>query len=137
MEILVRLGIKADLTAIEKFDEMGGDRDQEMDEKRCFVAINDLEEVVGYASYQREGLVGRPFLDSVCVIESARREGVAKALVKRIEKAAKPEKLLSSAEDWNHEMLQFFQSQGWEAVGTLKGVNEDGSSEIFFAKDLK
>lgn len=138
MDVLVRPGVLADLTAIEEFDEMGGDRQQEMQEKRCFVAMNDLEEVVGYASYIPEGLLGRPFLESVCVAPGARREGVAKKLVKHVESAIKaPEKILSSTEEWNHEMLQFFQSQGWEAVGTLQGVNEDGSAEVFFAKDLK
>lgn len=135
MSFQVRLATSADLEAIERFDEFGGSRQHEIAAGTCFVASN-AEIVVGYASYEPRGLLGQPLLAYLCVQAEARRQGVATALVKAVQSAAKGRKLISSTEDWCVGTQRIFERLGWSKIGEISQVNKDGSTEWFYAISL-
>lgn len=131
----IRLATSSDLQAIEGFDEFGGSRQQEVAEGNCLVATNG-EVVIGYASYAPRGLLGQPFLGYLCVHTAFRRQGVATALVRRVQSVAQGRQLISSTEDWCVGTQRIFEQLGWRRIGAIAEVNQDGSTEWFYAIQL-
>jgi len=132
MHFEVRPATPADLEAVERFDEFGGNRQQEIAAGTCLVACN-AEVIVGYASYDPRGLLGQPLLGYLCVRPQFRRQGVATALVKKVQSVAKGRKLISSTEDWCVGTQRIFERLGWSRIGQISEVNKDGSTEWFYA----
>ena len=135
MSFLVRLAVPSDLEAIERFDEFGGSRSQEVVYGTCLVADNG-EAVIGYTSYEPRGLLGQPLLGYLCVHPEFRRQGTAMALVKAVQSIAKGRKLISSTEDWCVGTQRIFENLGWSRIGQISEVNKDGSTEWFYAISL-
>jgi GNAT superfamily N-acetyltransferase len=131
----IRLAIAADASAIEPFDEFGGQRQHEIAAQTCFVAEHDSE-VIGYASYAPAGLLGQPLLTYLCVRPAFRRQGVASRLVQQVQSVARGRRLLSSTEDWCTGTQHIFERLGWRRIGQLADVNKDGSTELFYAIDI-
>jgi GNAT superfamily N-acetyltransferase len=135
MQIEIRPALINDLEAIICFDEFGGDRSAEIQAGTCLIARCGID-IVGYASYEPRGLLGQPFLSFLCVVKSARRQGVATALLQAVKAVASGRKLISSTEDWCVDTQRIFERLGWVRIGTITGVNKDGSAEWFYAVDL-
>jgi GNAT superfamily N-acetyltransferase len=135
MSFQVRPASLADLEAVERFDEFGGNRQQEIAAGTCLVASN-AEVIIGYSSYEPRGLLGQPLLSFLCVHPEFRRQGVATALVKAVQSVAKGRKLISSTEDWCVGTQRIFERLGWNRIGQISEVNNDGSTEWFYAIDL-
>ena len=135
-DVQTRLACRADAAEIAGFDEFNGDRLREVEAGTCFVAIS-RGQVVAYASYEPRGLLGQPLLTYLCVHKPYRRQGIATSLVGLIQSQASGRKLLSSTEDWCTGTQRIFENLGWKKVGEIAGVNKDGSSEWFYAVDLK
>jgi GNAT superfamily N-acetyltransferase len=131
----IRLATPADLEAVERFDEFGGSRQQEIAAGTCFVAIS-AEVIVGYASYYPRGLLGQPLLAYLCVRSEFRRQGVATALVRSVQSVARGRMLISSTEDWCVGTQRIFERLGWRRIGQISEVNKDGSAEWFYAIGL-
>jgi GNAT superfamily N-acetyltransferase len=131
MQPRIRNGLQADIPLIEAFDEFVGDRPSEIEAGTLFVAeVNEV--VVGYASYSPYGLLGQPMLTYLCVKNSHRRKGVARSLVKHVQRSVRGRVLISSTEDWCEEMQRLFEGLSWRRAGELSGVNKDGSKEVFY-----
>jgi GNAT superfamily N-acetyltransferase len=128
----IRMGRDSDHEAIAAIDEFGGSRTREIDAGLLFVAQSGLM-IVGYVSYEPRGLLGQPLLTFLCVRKDYRRRGVATSLVKFVEKVARGRKLISSTEAWCVGTQQIFQKLGWQPIGSLSGINKDGSDELFYA----
>jgi GNAT superfamily N-acetyltransferase len=146
MPFQIRLATPADLEAVERFDEFGGSRQQEIAAGTCLVASN-AEVIIGYASYDPRGLLGQPLPGYLCVRTEFRRQGVATALVEAVQSVAKGRKLISSTEAWCvgtqriFERLglgtqRIFERLGWRRIGQISEVNKDGSTEWFYAISL-
>jgi GNAT superfamily N-acetyltransferase len=132
MSFHVRNATPGDLEAVERFDEFGGSRQQEIAAGTCLVAGN-AQIIIGYASYEPRGLLGQPLLSYLCVHPEFRRQGVATALVKAVQSVAKGRKLISSTEDWCVGTQRIFERLGWKRIGQVSEVNKDGSTEWFYA----
>lgn len=135
MSFHVRLATASDLPSIERFDEFGGSREQEVAAGNCLVAT-DADVVIGYASHQPRGLLGQPLLAYLCVHPGSRRQGVATALVRAVQSVAKGRTLISSTEDWCVGTQRIFERLGWHRIGQISEVNKDGSTELFYAIGL-
>ncbi len=135
MPFQVRLATQSDLGAVERFDEFGGSRQQEITSGTCLIAENEGM-VIGYASYEPRGLLGQPLLAYLCVRPDFRRQGAATALVMAVQSAAKGRKLISSTEDWCVGTQRIFERLGWSRIGQISEVNKDGSTEWFYAISL-
>ncbi|QIY81442.1 GNAT family N-acetyltransferase [Chromobacterium violaceum] len=134
-DIAIRRAEESDQAHIAGFDEMGGNRQQEIASGCCLVA-EQHDQVVAYASYQPAGLLGQPLLTYLCVAPAMRGQGIAKQLVEVIQGQATGRMLLSSTEDWCLASQKIFTDLGWRKIGELAGVNKDGSTEYFYAVDL-
>jgi GNAT superfamily N-acetyltransferase len=132
----IRPATAADEPAILPFDAFAGDRGSEILAGHCVVAQADGQ-VVAYASWAPAGLLGQPFLTDLCVRPSHRRQGLAMALIRHIQGVATGRKLISSTEDWCVEMQRIFQRLGWQRVGEISTINQDGSVEFFYAVTLR
>ncbi|UTH74013.1 GNAT family N-acetyltransferase [Chromobacterium sp. IIBBL 290-4] len=131
----IRRAEENDLAAISRFDEMGGDRRQEIASRCCLVA-EQAGQVVAYASVQPAGLLGQPLLSYLCAAPAARGQGIGRTLVQAIQGEARGRMLLASTEDWCLASQKIFLGLGWRKIGELASVNKDGSSEYFYAIDL-
>jgi HAD superfamily hydrolase (TIGR01509 family) len=121
MSFQIRPALSTDLEAIERFDEFGGSREQEISDGTCLVATHQ-EVVIGYASYAPRGLLGQPLLGYLCVCPEFRRRGAATALVQAVQSVVQGRRLISSTEDW--------------CVGTQRIFERLGWTEWFYAIDL-
>lgn len=132
MEIQTRLALPSDVEVIDRFDEFRGSRLEEIDAGNCFVAVAEGT-VVAYASLAPRCLLGQPLLTFLCVQKAFRRQGIATSLVRLVQSQATGRVLLSSTEDWCLGTQRIFEHLGWEKVGQIAGVNQDGSAEWFYA----
>jgi GNAT superfamily N-acetyltransferase len=128
----VRAAWAGDLAAIAAFDEFNGERAAEVAAASCLVALDAAGQVAGYASWTSRGLLGQPFLATLCVRPDARRQGHASALLQAVPQRAPGRWLLSSTEDWCTPMQTLFERLGWQRCGALEGINRDGSPEWFY-----
>ena len=131
---MIRYGTKEDLNQIEAFDIFGGKREQEILSKRLKVYILD-NKVVGYISIiENSCLFGHPLISFLCVHPQYRSQGIASALLLDIEQKYIDCKLFISTESNNSIMLNLVKKRGYTLSGSLSGLNEDGSDEVYFYK---
>ncbi len=131
---MIRLGKKEDLIQIDVFDEFGGDRLKEISEKRLQVYILD-NTVVGYISaIEESSLFGHPLISFLCVHSQYRRQGIASALLSEVEQKYTGSKLFISTECNNLIMLGLIKKRKYTRSGSLSGLNDDGSDEVYFCK---
>ncbi len=132
---MIRVGVPGDFEMIDAFDPFAGDRREELAAGRCLVA--EVEgQVVGYATFSPAGFIGRPFVHFLAVGVGHRRRGVAVALLRAVEGRVVGGRLFASTEEGNTAMLRLLERDGWTAAGCVRGVNEDGSAECFFHRDV-
>lgn len=86
----------------------------------CFVAINNKDEIVGYATYFFAYFTwtGKSlYMDDLYVKESCRGEGVGKLLINKViefAKVSRCHKLRWQVSDWNAPAIGFYKSLGAE-----------------------
>ncbi|MBE9044189.1 GNAT family N-acetyltransferase [Pleurocapsales cyanobacterium LEGE 10410] len=131
---MIRLGKQQDLIQINVFDKFGGDREREIAEKRLQVYISD-NTVVGYITTIEEScLFGHPLISFLCVHPQYRRQGIASALLSEIEQEYSDRQLFISTESNNPIMLDLIRNRKYKRSGSLSGLNDDGSDEVYFYK---
>ena len=132
---MIRNGEKEDLAQIEAFDEFGGDRENEVSNKCLKVYILE-NKVVGYISVIDEScLCGHPLILFLCVHPAYRLRGIASELLSEVEHRYIDQRLFVSTESNNSAMLSLIQKRGYLLSGSLSGLNDDGSDEIYFYKN--
>ena len=131
---MIRLGKPEDLIQINAFDEFGGDREQEIAEKRLQVYISD-NTVVGYiTAIEESSLFGHPLISFLCVHPQYRRQRIASALLSEIEQEYSDRQLFISTESNNPIMLDLIRNRKYTRSGYLSGLNDDGADEVYFYK---
>ena len=131
---MIRNGRREDFKQIDAFDLFGGDRQQEISEQRLQVFITDTK-VTGYISVVEESsLFGHPLITFLCVHPEYRRLGIASALLSKVEQKYRDRQLFISTESNNSIMLNLIGNREYRRSGSLSGLNEDGSDEVYFYK---
>jgi ribosomal protein S18 acetylase RimI-like enzyme len=132
---MIRPAEPRDFSAIDAFDDFGGNRRREIAEQRCLVCEQDGA-VVGYVSWLPEGFISNHFVSFLMVAETGRRRGVATRLLAAVETRLRPCKLFISTDADNEVMLALLRARGWSYSGTIEAVNRNGGGESFFRKVL-
>ncbi|HSK17867.1 MAG TPA: GNAT family N-acetyltransferase [Longimicrobiales bacterium] len=81
-----------------------------------------------------------PYITLIRVRHDRRRQGVGRALLEFIEKELNGRGynlLLSSSQSNEQEPQQWHIHMGFGECGRLRGLNDDGSEEVFFRKELR
>lgn len=100
----------------------------------CLMARIDGS-LAGYAIHDRS-LFGRPFLALVIVHPRLRRQGVATALIRRIEAAVDGDRLFTSTNASNVAMRRLCRRLGFRASGRIENL-DPGDPELIFVKVLR
>lgn len=131
---MIRDGRQEDLKQINAFDVFGGDRQREILEQCLQVFITD-NKVTGYISVIEESsLFGHPLVTFLCVHPQYRRQGIASTLLSKVEQEYKDKQLFISTESNNLIMLSLIEKRKYRRSGSLSGLNDDGSDEVYFYK---
>ena len=132
----IRRAASSDFAAIDAFDPFAGDRAIEIVEGRMLGA--EIEgELAGYVSWLPRGFVGRDLIAYLCVEQTFRRQGVARALLDATVTTLPPGRIFISTEADNTPMLTLLATGGWHRAGAVEGANERGQAEVFFYLDVR
>ena len=131
----VRLGQASEEPSIRFFDEFKNRRAQEIVESRLFVWVAQTEPV-GYITMARDGFLGHPYIEFLCVHPTFRRRRIASGLIAYCEAQHVGRRMFISTESSNASMLALLEVRGYARAGSVSGANRDGSDEIFFFRDL-
>jgi GNAT superfamily N-acetyltransferase len=132
---MIRAGTIDDFAAIDAFDPFAGDRREDLARGAVLVAEADGR-VVGYATFSRSGFIGRPFVHFLAVAPEFRRRRIASSLLRAVAARVAPSRLFISTEENNAPMLRLLESDGWTAAGCVRHVNDNGSAECFFCREV-
>ena len=131
---MIRYGKQEDLKRIDTFDDFGGNRQQEIQEKLLLVYVSD-NKVVGYiTAIEKSSLFDHPLVTFLCVHPEYRRRGIASELLSEVEHKYSDRQLFISTESNNPIMLNLIDKQNYTRSGSLSGLNDDGSDEVYFYK---
>ena len=130
----IRLAAQPDLIAIAQFDEFAGNRTAEI-EMRSMLVCEIENQIVGYISWDTQGLVGNQYITYLCIHVNFRRQGCARMLLEAALLNLENKRTFISTEADNMEMLALLESLGWDAVGEIKGANTDNISELYFSRN--
>lgn len=130
----IRLAEPTDLAAIITFDAFPGDRIVEIMERRMLVI--DIEgRAQGYVSWQKNGCIGKDYVNKLVVNEARRRQGLAKQLIAALNTVL-VDRAFISAPGSNIAAVQLLEVTGWTRAGEIVGLLPLGEAEVFFYKDL-
>lgn len=130
----VRLAEPADLAAIVAFDAFPGDRIIEIVERRMLVI--DIEgRAQGYASWQKNGCIGKDYVNKLVVSEACRGKGLAKQLIAALNTVLVGRVFISTPAN-NIAAVGLLDATGWVQAGEIVGLLPLGEAEVFFYKDL-
>ena len=132
---MIREGTTDDFAAIDAFDPFAGDRRLELARGEVLVAENGGR-VVGFVTFSRSGFIGRPFVHFLAVTPALRRRGIASGLLRAVAARVGPSRLFISTEEGNAPMWRLLERDGWTAAGCVRNVNDDGSAECFFYREV-
>lgn len=131
---MIRLATCDDLPVVEAINVFRGNRSEDIAEKRL-VVFESSSTIVGFIVEARQGLLGRPFIEYLCVAEACRQQGVASALMAHMELKYARERLFVSTENTNTAMLKLLGKRGYCRAGVIAGANRNGADEIYFYRD--
>ena len=141
MNIKIRDATSTDVMGMYAVDHLAvdeGNRRQHIREwvsaGQAIVAVVD-DEVVGYAALHYT-FFGCGFIAMVMVDQESRRKGVATALIARLEKTCRTDKLFTSTNASNERMQKLLKRLSYEASGIVYNLDQ-GDPELIFFKNLK
>lgn len=129
-----RFAEPVDLAAIIAFDAFPGDRIVEIVERRM-LAIEVDGRVQGYASWQKNGCIGKDYVNKLVVNGASRRQGLAKQLIAALDTALTG-RVFISAPAGNLAAIRLLEDTHWIRAGEITGLLPSGEAEVFFYRDL-
>jgi ribosomal protein S18 acetylase RimI-like enzyme len=94
---------------------------------------------VGFLILQRRGVVGSPYLATICVAEEHRGHGIGRQLLSWTEEFFRPQArhLFLCVSSFNPRARALYERAGFSRVGELPDYFIDGASEILMYKRLR
>jgi ribosomal protein S18 acetylase RimI-like enzyme len=94
---------------------------------------------VGFLILQRRGVVGSPYLATICVDERHRSRGIGRQLIAWTEEFFRPQArhLFLCVSSFNPRARALYEAVGFVKVGELPDYFIDGASEILMYKRLR
>lgn len=133
--VRVRLAEPTDLAAILEFDSFPGERVTEIVERRMLVVDID-DRAQAYASWQKDGCIGKDYVNRLVVRETCRRQGLARCLIDSLDTVLSGRVFISTPGN-NVAAVQLLGSTGWKRAGEIVGLLPTDEAEVFFYKDLR
>lgn len=104
-----------------------------IDDGTCWVA-READRIVGFALFDRF-LHGHGFLRVIAVHPNHRRQGIATALVGRLQAACPTDRLFTATDQSNVAMQRLCEALGFVGSGQIHGLDE-GHTELIYLKRL-
>ncbi|BCA64394.1 hypothetical protein HMP09_p0042 (plasmid) [Sphingomonas sp. HMP9] len=130
----IRLAEPTDLAAIAAFDAFPGDRIIEIVERRMLVIDIDGR-AQGYTSWQKNGCIGKDYVNKLVVSEACRGKGLAKQLIAALNTVLVGRVFISTPAN-NIAAVGLLDATSWVPAGEIVGLLPLGEAEVFFYKDL-
>ena len=89
----------------------------------------------GYISWQKNGCIGKDYVNKLVVSEPCRHQGMAKRLIEALSTVLTG-RVFISAPAGNMTALNLLESTQWTRAGKIIGLLPLGEAEIFFFRDL-
>lgn len=100
------------------------------------ILIESDEQLLGIAVVRKHSFFGRDFVELLIVTGSSRRQGVGSNLLEEAVTHSSSERIFTSTNQSNTEMLGLLDKAGWQFSGQLDGIDE-GDPELIFFKDAR
>lgn len=94
---------------------------------------------VGFLILQRRGVVGSPYLATICVDDSRRGQGIGQQMLTWVEDFFRPQArhLFLCVSSFNPRARALYERVGFRAVGVLPDYFVEGANEILMHKRLR
>lgn len=85
--------------------------------------------------WQKNGCIGKDYVNKLVVKEAYRRQGLAKRLIASLNTVLFGRVFISTP-GRNHAAVQLLESTNWKRAGEIVGLLPLNEAEVFFYKDL-
>ena len=134
-----RIATRADLDALFMCDPHAAGSEVErraqiesaVDRSQCIVWETDSQ-VVGFIVTLPRYFYGRDFVDLFVVLESYRRRGIGRSLMRAAVDSVALTEVWTSTNESNFAMRELLASEGWQLSGTLRGLDEGDAELVFY-----
>ncbi|MBL4607833.1 MAG: GNAT family N-acetyltransferase [Pseudomonadales bacterium] len=131
---MIRLANISDVDMVKLIDPFSGDRSEDVKEGRVYIYFVE-EDLCGFISMSRAGLLGRPYIQYLAVATSHQQKGIAFELLSYIESKYSDQRLFISTESTNTIMLNLLSKKHYVLAGEIAKANLSGSKEIYYFKE--
>ena len=135
--INVRRAIRSDYPIIKAYDRFMGDRREDIERGELFIADFQDHRAVGYLKLSSDMFFNKPLVTYLCIHPEFRRKGLASRLLLEVEKHVGWDRLFISTGEDNQGMQELLPKVGYQKCGEISGLNENGTAEWFYWKDLR
>jgi ribosomal protein S18 acetylase RimI-like enzyme len=90
---------------------------------------------LGYAVVRTHAFFGRDFVELLAVAFGDRRNGIGSFLIQSAVDSSTTERIFTSTNQSNIQMIGLLEKAGWQFSGQLEGIDE-GDPELVYYKDL-
>jgi ribosomal protein S18 acetylase RimI-like enzyme len=94
------------------------------------------DQLLGFAVVRKRSFFGRDFVELLTVSVSKRRQGVGGYLLQEAVTQSSSDRVFTSTNQSNSEMIGLLEYAGWNFSGQLEGIDE-GDPELVFFKDAR
>jgi GNAT superfamily N-acetyltransferase len=100
------------------------------------ILFEDEDRLLGFAVVRRHSFFGRDFVELLSVTASSRRQGVGITLLEEAVLQSSSDRIFTSTNRSNSEMLGLLKKASWQFSGQLVGIDEGDPEQIYF-KDAR
>ena len=94
------------------------------------------DHLLGFAVVRKRSFFGRDFVELLTVTANKRRQGVGGYLLQETVTQSSSDRIFTSTNQSNAEMISLLEFAGWHFSGQLEGIDE-GDPELVFFKDAR
>lgn len=96
------------------------------------ILIEHARRVLGYAVLRERAFFGRDFVELLAVASGVRRSGVGSMLLQRVVELASTQRIFTSTNRSNPQMIGLLEKAGWLFSGLLEGIDEGDPELVYF-----
>ena len=94
------------------------------------------DQLLGFAVVRKRSFFGRDFVELLTVSVSKRRQGIGGYLLQEVVTQSSSDRIFTSTNQSNAEMIGLLENSGWHFSGQLEGIDK-GDPELVFFKDAR